>query len=134
MKADIIVKSIIFNRKLNKILLLQRASDDDTGAGTWENAGGNMENGESLDAAVLREVREETGITDIVIGNVAYVTLFRADVLIIVYYCEAMTDIVTISNEHQAYMWADKNDCLNILPQGIIEDLENNKVFEHLGM
>ena len=47
MKADIIVKSIIFNPKLNRILLVQRSKSDDTGANTWENAGGNVECGET---------------------------------------------------------------------------------------
>ena len=47
MKADIIVKGIIFNRKLNKILLVQRSKRDPIGANTWENAGGNIEYGET---------------------------------------------------------------------------------------
>lgn len=40
MKAKIIVKSIIFNRKLNRILIIQRSKNDPIGADTWENAGG----------------------------------------------------------------------------------------------
>ena len=47
MNADIVVKSIIFNNKLNKFLLLQRSEKDSVGANTWENAGGNIECGES---------------------------------------------------------------------------------------
>lgn len=36
MNADIIVKSIIFNRKLNKFLLIQRCEKDSVGANTWK--------------------------------------------------------------------------------------------------
>ena len=62
MNADIIVKSIIFNRELNKFLIIQRCKTDEVGADTWENAGGNVENHETPEEAVLREIKEETGI------------------------------------------------------------------------
>lgn len=62
MNAEIVVKSIIFNKKRNRFLLVQRCSKDEIGAGTWENAGGNIENGEHPEEAMKREIREETGI------------------------------------------------------------------------
>lgn len=65
MTAKIIVKCIIYNRALNRFLLVQRCENDHTGANTWENAGGNIEDGETPEDAVFREVKEETGITDI---------------------------------------------------------------------
>ena len=61
MIAKIIVKCIIFNKELNKLLLIQRCTKDDIGANTWENAGGNIEDGESPEEAVFRELKEETG-------------------------------------------------------------------------
>lgn len=134
MNADIIVKSIIFNRKLYKFLLVQRCKKDDVGADTWENAGGNIENGENPEEAMRREIREETGITDIVIERVAYVTLVngKKPYLIIAYLCEALTDNVILSDEHQAYIWADKKDCINLLPKEIIDDFEKNKIFDYI--
>lgn len=134
MNADIIVKSIIFNRKLNKFLLVQRCKKDDVGADTWENAGGNIENGENPEEAMRREIREETGITDIAIERVAYVTLVngKKPYLIIAYICEALTDNVILSDEHQAYIWADKKDCINLLPKEIIDDFEKNKIFDYI--
>ena len=45
MTAKIIVKCIIYNRALNRFLLVQRCENDHTGANTWENAGGNIEDG-----------------------------------------------------------------------------------------
>ena len=65
MNADIVTKSIIYNRKLKKILLVQRSKKDSVGANSWENVGGNVECGEELEEAMKREIREETGITDI---------------------------------------------------------------------
>ena len=74
MTAKIIVKGIILDREHKRILLVQRSSDDPTGAGTWENAGGNVETGESLEEALKREIREETGL-DVKILRTAYAAL-----------------------------------------------------------
>ncbi len=132
MTADIVTKAIIYNPRIKRVLLLQRAADDDTGAGTWENAGGNIEENEAPEAAVLREISEETGIADISVSKVAYVVLaqFSRPVLIIAYLCETDTDAVVLSNEHQAFLWADKADCLKLLPEGIIKDFEKNGIFD----
>ncbi len=132
MNADIVVKSIIFNRKLHKFLLIQRSKKDSVGANTWENAGGNIESGENPEEAMKREIREETGITDIRIEQVAYVTLVNGKnpYLIIAYLCETLTEAVALSNEHQAFIWADKKECQELLPKEIIDDFEKNKIFE----
>lgn len=136
MRADIIVKSIIFNTKLNRILLVQRSKSDDTGADTWENAGGNVECGETPEEAMMREIREETGITEVMIDRVSYVTLVNGEkpYLIIAYLCKTLTEEIILSNEHQAYIWADAEACKKMLPAGIVKDFENNKIFEYLGI
>lgn len=134
MNADIIVKSIILNKKLKKFLLVQRCTKDSIGANTWENAGGNIENGETPEEAMKREIREETGITDIRIERVAYVTLVdgKKIYLIIAYLCEALTEAVALSDEHQAYIWADKKKCMELLPKEIIDDFEKNNIFDYI--
>lgn len=136
MKADIIVKSIIFNRKLSRVLLIQRSKNDPTGANTWENAGGNIEYGEKLEEAIKREIKEETGITDIRIERVAYVTIVNGEepYLIIAYLCETQTEAVTLSNEHQSFLWADKEDCKDILPKAIIDDFKKIKYLNIFGI
>ena len=132
MNAQIVVKSIIFNKKRNKILLIQRSSDDPTGANTWEGAGGNIECGEKPEEAIKREIREETGITDITVKNIAYVSLVNGDEpwLIIAYICESQTETVTLSNEHRAFIWADKEACRAMLPKAILGDFDKNGIFE----
>lgn len=40
--------------------------------------------------------------------------------MIIVYLCETSEDVVTLSEEHQAYLWADKEECIALLPNEII--------------
>ena len=98
MNAEIAVKSIRFNKNRDKILLIQRSNDDPIGANSWENAGGSIECGETLEEAIHREIREETGITEITIKNVAYVTLVNDDkpFLIVAYICESQAETVTL--------------------------------------
>jgi len=43
-----------------RLLLIQRATDP--GAGQWSLPGGRVESGETMEAAVAREVHEETGL------------------------------------------------------------------------
>ena len=132
MNAKIAVKSIIFNKNYNKILLIQRSNDDPIGANTWEGVGGSIECGETPEEAIKREIREETGITEITIRNVAYVSLVNGNkpFLIIAYICESRTEEVTLSNEHQAYIWADNKECKILLPKMIIDDFDKNGIFE----
>ena len=132
MRADLVVKGIIFNREYDRILLIQRSNDDSVGADSWEGVGGNIECGEMPEEALKREIREETGITEIAVKNVAYVTLVDANepYLIIAYICESQTEAVTLSDEHQAYMWADVNTCKEMLPKAIIDDFDKNGIFE----
>ena len=130
MNADIVVKGIIFNSRLNRILLIQRNKNDPVGAGTWEGAGGNVEWGESPEEAVKREIKEETGITDIRIEHVSYVSLVNGSspYLIVAYLCQTLTENVALSKEHQAFIWADKDDCLRLLPEAILQDFEKNNI------
>lgn len=57
-------------RKDGKILITQRLRDVHL-AGLWEFPGGKVEGGESLEAALEREIREELGVR-IVVGDEFY--------------------------------------------------------------
>ena len=132
MTADIIVKGIIYNKKLNRFLIVKRCMTDDVGADTWENAGGNIENGETPETAIRREIKEETGIEEFSINKIAYVTLVNNNkpYLIIAYLCKTFTENIILSSEHQEYLWADEDECRKKLPEEIIADFDNNNVFQ----
>src|SRR3954468_17480268 len=49
-------------------LLLFRSEQPDTGAAFWFPPGGGLEHGEDARAAAAREVAEETGLVDVVLG------------------------------------------------------------------
>jgi len=56
------VGSVIVNQKSSEYLLLKRA-DEEYLAGLWELPSGKVEESESLTEALIREVKEETGLT-----------------------------------------------------------------------
>ena len=119
------VKGIV--ERNGRLLIVRRAGGDATGAGTWEQPGGKIDFGEHPEAALRREVKEETGL-DVTVGNVAYVTSFLTSpvrqVVIIAYRCEAHSDDVTLSYEHSDYRWADRAELEALLPKGILADLK----------
>ncbi|MCI4333607.1 MAG: NUDIX domain-containing protein [Thermoplasmata archaeon] len=55
------VKAIVRSR--TEILLLRRAPRSPQYPGSWDLPGGAVENGETLEGALQRELREETGLT-----------------------------------------------------------------------
>ncbi|MDQ0191791.1 NUDIX hydrolase [Paenibacillus wynnii] len=125
------VKGVILHG--GKILLVQRAANDHIGAGTWECAGGKIEFGEGLEAALVREIKEETGLT-VSVGVILYATTFMTEstrqVVILTYLCRTNQTTVRLSREHVDYRWCTKDQIKTLLLPQIINDFEKNKVFE----
>ena len=126
----IAVKGVIVHE--GKILLVQRAEDDHIGAGTWECAGGKIEFGEDLEAALVREIREETAL-DVSVGPILYATTFMTDstrqVVILTYLCRTNQTGVQLSSEHIDYQWCTKDQLRTLLLPQIIADFEKNNIF-----
>ncbi|MCK9151577.1 NUDIX hydrolase [Methanobacterium alcaliphilum] len=90
-----------------KILIIKRSTDSKTNPGKWELPGGKVDQNESFDHALLREVYEETGLKidlDHVVGvSEQNLHLIRAVHII-------MSGTVTggelnLSDEHEGYAW-----------------------------
>lgn len=69
------VKAVILNNE-EKTLILKRPEDEKTGAGKYDLAGGDMEAGEKIIDALMREVKEETGL-EVEIGPVVHMFDFE---------------------------------------------------------
>ena len=54
-------------------LLLMRFEDPDNAGGGWCTIGGGVDDGETLEEAAWRELREETGLTEMVLGPKVWV-------------------------------------------------------------
>ncbi len=100
--------AIVFRRGNNTEYLLLHYE-----TGHWEFPRGNIEKGETEHEAARREIREETGITDITFLDgfkETSVWFFRREGKTIhkeatYFLAETKQDNVTISHEHQDYIW-----------------------------
>ena len=127
---------ILFNKK---ILLLQRASEDARGnSGNWELVGGCLEFGENLLEGLVREIKEETELTariDRLLCASTHVptSAEQAKQFVFLYYLSyADTDRVKLSEEHTDYLWATRNQMIEIIDKSILNDLISNKVLDTL--
>lgn len=126
------VKGIV--RYDNRILIVQRAASD-SGGGTWECPGGKIDFGEQPEDSLIREIREETGLT-VTIDKIAYASsiLTHPDrqVILLVYFCTAVTSSVTLSEEHDAYSWADEQLIRQQIAPSILTAFERHQIFQQL--
>jgi len=98
-----------------KILILREAATygEGTQRGRYHMPGGRVEIGEHFEAALRREVREETGL-EITIEAPFYVGEWRPvikgqpnQIIGIFFVCRPTTADITLSTEHDSYEWID---------------------------
>jgi len=72
-----VVAGIVWDSEGKRILIAKRRATDEHG-GAWEFPGGRVEEGESPEGALTRELNEELGILVEVLAPLARVTRFTA--------------------------------------------------------
>ena len=103
-----------------KILICKRADNRDHAPGQWEALGGRVEQGETLEQAVAREAKEETGLDVEVIGPI-YTFLFlrgaeKAEHLGVSFWCRYKGGEVKIDPyEHSEFRWATPDEALTLI-------------------
>ncbi len=130
-KMVVVVKGVILYE--GKVLIVQRATHDEVGRGTWECVGGKVDFGEELEQALVREIQEEVGLT-VIVERIMYATTFKTDpsrqVVLLTYLCRSESNSVILSLEHSDFHWATKEELRLRLPLEIINEFERHSVFE----
>lgn len=132
-EIKVVVKGVLI--KNNRLLIVQRSQIETVGAGTWETVGGNLHFGESFETALKREFSEEVGL-NITVKNQLFSTTFHTSktrqIVLLTFLCDTKEEHITVSDEHEQYLWATKDDLLTLLPQEIIEDFSQHNVLDLL--
>lgn len=101
-----------------KVLILRESSKykDGTNVNKYDVVGGRIEPGQKFDDSLVREVREETGLT-ISIEKPFYVSEWRPTVrgeqwqiVGIFFKCTASSNLVVLSEDHDDYQWIDPKE------------------------
>ena len=88
-------------------LLLRRSSSCRNNAGKWDLPGGKADPEESLDAALLREIGEETGLQAVLESLLGHVEVELGDRALSYRICEARVTggVLRLSGEHDSHAW-----------------------------
>jgi 8-oxo-dGTP diphosphatase len=115
-----------------KILVTQRSSELDWQAEKWGLMYGRIDQFEDAVTGLRREVYEESGITDLEVGEVLRVWhIFRGsekaenELIGITFHCKTQQETVFISEEHAQYKWMRPEEALSVIEvEGIREDIQ----------
>ena len=106
-------------------------------SGHWDFVKGNIEEGETLKETVIREIREETSITDVSFidgfeDKVEYHYQRDGELVhkeVIFFLAKTNTENVKISHEHQGFTWLGYNEALKKLTyknaQNVMKKIRN---------
>ena len=98
---------VLLTNQEGKILILKRSTDSKTNPGKWELPGGKVNQDESFDHALIREVYEETNIKialeHVVGASEQNLHIIRA--VHIIMSGKIIDGELNLSNEHEGYAW-----------------------------
>jgi len=118
------IAALIEDPQTQKYLLLRRLASRDFGAGNWECVTGRVDQGESYEEALHREVQEETG-AQVQIDFIISTTHFHRgapapenELLGVLYACTLLSDPdhLTIT-EHSEHHWMTRDEIFGFLPE-----------------
>ncbi len=114
MKTRVFTTGVVLDRG-GRLLILKRKEDDDTYPGVWDCVGGHFEPGESAEACMLREAREESGqpMKIIKVGPlIEYMDAYGRAVAV-PFLLKPGTKRQIMPSEHSAFKWIRLSDVAN---------------------
>ena len=115
----VLVAGLVYNDK-DEVLLLESPNRG------WEYPGGMVEPGETLQDALIREIKEETGADVEITGFIGVCKNIQKDVVNIDFSCKYIGGELATSDESLHVKWVNKDDALNLVTFPLtIKRLEN---------
>ena len=119
------IGALVWDPATRRYLLLQRANNRDFKSGAWECVTGRVDQGESYEQALHREVREEIGATVQIEFLVATTHFYRGEsrpeneLLGVIYSCIIQNpEQAHFEAEHSAQRWVTADEAMAFLPEG----------------
>jgi mutator protein MutT len=105
----VVVQGVVRNG--GSYLVMKRSDQAEHSPGKWEFPSGKPLYKESMEDAIMREVREETGL-NVELGNriVSETEGTVAQLIVVTYICESRSRNVTPSFEHTEFKWMSVDD------------------------
>jgi len=134
------VGAIIRLKGSNKILLVKRSEKLDWMPGEWEIIYGRLDQHETLELGLVREVKEESGLENLIIGSISRRWhIYRGEkcahneLIGLTFICETNQQGIRLSSEHTEYQWIEPGKALDIIgPKSLRQDIEEYlKLFEN---
>jgi len=108
--------------KEHKFLAVYKVVD---GQKRWDLPGGRMEFGETAEETLNREIKEELGIRIKpikLIDTWNYMANESFQVTGVIYYCDFVTEVIKLSDEHDGLEWIDISDIGKVFNRAIFVD------------
>ena len=102
------VAGLVYNDK-NEILLLKSPRRG------WEYPGGMVESGEALQDALLREIKEETGVDVEIAGFIGVCKNIQKDIVNIDFSCKYIGGELTTGDESLELKWVSKDEAVELV-------------------
>ncbi|MEY3966480.1 MAG: hypothetical protein RLZ96_6 [Actinomycetota bacterium] len=103
----LLVTAAIIQDEAGRYLCAKRG-DWKSAPGKWEFPGGKPEVGEELDAAIVREIQEELGVTIKVIRQ--FDRSVTGEIELVCFVCELMDKKPTHSTDHSELAWVEEQE------------------------
>jgi 8-oxo-dGTP pyrophosphatase MutT (NUDIX family) len=121
-------KIILFHPDLPNHFLILKRSSTSTNSGLWDLPGGNMLFGELHHESLLKEIKEETGITSVTnikptIVNTRWIEDSGIYRLFIGYKGNSLESNIILSPEHDEYRWVVLEEFLNLEAKDMLKEV-----------